>query len=217
MLKIPVLFAQKRSHYEKLPGTDIYNIERNALSIPRTNTTAGIYHPPCRHWGQLKHFAKPRPGERKLAIWSVLRINRYGGVLEHPYNSELFSKYSLLMNKGFILPIEQVWFGHKARKPTKLYIVGIDKEELPPFEVIATEPTHQVSGLRYRGYDQEGNLIPNRSKSAQLPELSKKAREATPPKFGEWLLQICRTIEAKKSRIGQLYTQGQHTIYNVAQ
>jgi hypothetical protein len=197
-----VLFARSDSHYKNYPNLEVFDADRNALSCK--DETASIYHPPCRAWGQLKHFAKPRPGERKLAIWSLLRINKFGGVLEHPANSELFKKYYLLMNKGFVLDLEQVWFGHKARKPTKLYIVGIDRSELPHFKKIATEPTHQITWLRGK--------TKNGLKQRRLPGLEKKDREGTPPLFADYLIKICDLIEEKKNKLGYLKTQGQRVI-----
>ncbi|HUD42003.1 MAG TPA: hypothetical protein VMR06_08395 [Dokdonella sp.] len=88
MTDVAVLFARADSIYKTMPGCDVYDAERNALTY--RGGAPIIAHPPCRAWGRLSYFAKPRYGERKLAIWSVLHIRRNGGVLEHPVASKLW-------------------------------------------------------------------------------------------------------------------------------
>jgi hypothetical protein len=85
---ISVLFARSDSVYKTLPECDVYDAERNALNYP--GETPIIAHPPCRAWGQLRHFAKPQPGEKDLARWAVDQIRQFGGVLEHPAHSTLW-------------------------------------------------------------------------------------------------------------------------------
>ncbi len=191
---VNIFFARSDSHYKGLRGVDVFDIERNALTVKKTNQQASVYHPPCRAWGQLKGFAKPRSGERKLAIWSLIRVKRYGGVLEHPVNSSLFKKYKNMLDGGITIDISQVWFGHKARKETRLYIKGLSLSELPTYKVISTKPTHQVT--RMRKIDKYGVMY----YASDLPELSKKDRERTPIMLSKWLVKICRLIETKKKQ-----------------
>ena len=186
---IDILFTRTDSNYNKFDHIRCWDIKANALNCK--SSTAAIYHPPCRAWGQLKHFANPRRGERKLAVWSLIRCNKYGGVLEHPVNSELFKHYKHLMQRGITVDIEQVWFGHKARKPTRLYIHGLRIEQLPVYEKIATEPTHRVA--RIGKINKEGII-----EHSKLIELNPKEREETPPAFAAWLIQICKIIEYNK-------------------
>lgn len=96
---IPVLFARKDSVYKTLPGTDVYDVERDALTW--LGGSALIAHPPCRAWGQLKYFAKPRPNEKELAVWAIENIRRWGGVLEHPYRSDLWKSLNLPLPQHF--------------------------------------------------------------------------------------------------------------------
>jgi hypothetical protein len=85
---VAVLFARADSHYKALPGVDVWDIERDALKWPGGHPV--VAHPPCRAWGKLYYFAKPRPGEKDLALFAVKQIRRYGGVLEHPKDSKLW-------------------------------------------------------------------------------------------------------------------------------
>lgn len=58
------------------------------------------------------------------------KVRIFGGILEHPYNSKLWSA-SHCTNwgtrdefGGILLPVYQNWWGHRALKKTGLYIVG---------------------------------------------------------------------------------------------
>ena len=83
---ISVLFARKDSIYKQF-NVDVWDIDRDARLWPGGN--ACICHPPCRAWGKLKAFAKPRNDEKELALISIDFIRRNGGVLEHPAQSSL--------------------------------------------------------------------------------------------------------------------------------
>lgn len=75
MLSTPVLFTRSDSPYLAL-GCDCYDITRDARTWP--GGRPGIFHPPCRSWGQLAHFAKPRPDERELGNWSMRMVHLHG-------------------------------------------------------------------------------------------------------------------------------------------
>lgn len=192
-MKIAILFARADSVYKDMPDTDVYDIERDARTWPGGG--AGVYHPPCRAWGQLSHMAKPRPDEKDLARWSIAQIRKFGGVLEHPKKSKLWPDQGLPRpgqrdkNGGFTMPIFQSWWGHKAEKATFLYVSGIEPWELPDFPIRMGDATHVVgtSGRRRDG---------TRDKSR--PEITKAEREHTPPALAEWLVEVARRIEAKK-------------------
>jgi len=184
MNDIAVLFARADSIYKSLPGCDVYDIDRNALTY--RGDLPIVAHPPCRAWGALRKFAKPRFGERKLAIWSVLHIRRNGGVLEHPNASRLWPTMNLPapgardIFGGYTLPIDQDWFGHRAEKRTRLYIVGCEPRDLPAFPISLEEPTHCVAQSA------------RRQKLRLTPEITKPEREATPPQLAIWLCEIAR-------------------------
>ena len=74
---VAVLFASEDSAYKTLAGCDVYDIERDALTWP--GGCPVVAHPPCRAWGQLRYWAKPRPGEKELALWAVEQVQRWGG------------------------------------------------------------------------------------------------------------------------------------------
>lgn len=69
---IAILFARSDSIYKTIPGVDVYDKERNALSF--TGGCPVVAHPPCRGWGRLRKFSNPEPGELDLAIWAVSQV-----------------------------------------------------------------------------------------------------------------------------------------------
>lgn len=93
LVKVAVLFARADSVYKTMPGLDVWHAARDALTWP--GGAPVIAHPPCRSWGNLAHFAKPRHGERELALWAVDQVRIHGGVLEHPATSRLWREKPL--------------------------------------------------------------------------------------------------------------------------
>ncbi len=179
---IAVLFGRRDSIYKDL-GAETWDYDRDAKNWPRGSPL--IAHPPCRAWGRLKNLAQPRPGEKELALWAVSVIRNDGGVLEHPHGSTLWRDAGLPsvggrdIFGGFTLEVMQWWWGHKALKPTWLYVCGIDPENVPPYPPIPYgRPTYVVQQAHRKGHPE------------WLPELSKTDRERTPAGFALWLLEL---------------------------
>lgn len=175
---VAVLFARRDSNYKSIPRLDVYDIERDATTY--AGEMPVIAHPPCRAWGRLRHFAKPRAGEKALALFAVKQVRRNGGVLEHPAWSTLWDAAGLPMPGesdpwGFTERVNQFWWGHKALKPTWLYICGVDRSKLPAHPLILGEPEY-IIGSSYK-------------KSPKKP-LPKSLREHTPPAFCDYLVAI---------------------------
>ena len=130
-------------------------------------------------------FAKPRADEKALAPWAIAQIRKYGGVLEHPQGSKLWPEMGLPDPgkrdefDGWTLPIHQHWWGHRAQKATKLYIVGCDPQDIPTVPYRMDEPTHVIGDVGRAG---KGNR----------PEVSKAEREHTPHDFAVWLVELAR-------------------------
>ena len=88
MIIVSVLFARADSYYKTIPYVDVYDAERNAMTW--IGGTPVVAHPPCRAWASLQHCAKPKPGEKNYALWSIEQVRTWGGVLEHPQRSTLW-------------------------------------------------------------------------------------------------------------------------------
>jgi len=185
---VSALFVRENSIYKTL-GVDCWDIKRDARKFNGKNPI--IAHPPCRAWGQLSHMAKPREGERELAIWSINQIRKFGGVLEHPRASKLWKEMNLPIGRevdeygGFTICVNQHWWGHKAEKKTLLYICGCKISDLPSiplrFELVEFVIT---SGHR------KGDL-------GWKPRVTQQEREATPPDFAKWLINVASRCSSR--------------------
>lgn len=184
MIDVAILFARQDSNYKAMAGCDVYDIDRDA------RTFAGgmpvVAHPPCRAWASLRHHAKPRDGEKDLAFFAIDAVRTNGGVLEHPWLSTLWSVAGLPESGsidqwgGWTLPIDQNWFGHRARKRTRLYIVGVTPRQIPEIPIVLGEATHTVG------------LWSGRDRSRCRPSIAKWEYENTPPALAEWLVELAR-------------------------
>ena len=188
---VAILCAREDSIYKSLPGCDVYDIDRDAISF--SGGLPVIAHPPCRSWGRLRKFSKPRPGERDLARFCVRAVQMCGGVLEHPTASSLWADMNLPRPGevpdefgGYSLQVSQFWFGHRAEKSTWLYICGVDRSLIPPAPLRFDQPTHVVAQC---------------TKSVQKrPELPRAEREATPPGFAAFLLNIVDLVSKQTDK-----------------
>ncbi|WP_217698862.1 hypothetical protein [Sediminibacterium ginsengisoli] len=172
-------------------GLDVYDIERDARTFP--NTSAVIAHPPCRAWGRLRHFAKPRPDEKDLAFHAIAVIRKCGGVLEHPEYSTLWAAAGLPrpgagydQYGGWSLSVDQSWWGHKARKRTWLYIVGVQAADVPPIPLSFDAVQYCIGGNHGSKFNK------------RLKDLPKADRERTPEPFAKWLYQLALICQNNK-------------------
>ena len=185
--EVAVLFARADSIYKTIPGCDVYDIERDARTWP--GGCPVVAHPPCRAWGRLSHMANPRPDEKDLARWAVAQIRRWGGVLEHPNTSRLWSDQGLPEPGqvdsfgGWTLPIHQHWFWHRAEKKTRLYIVGCSPLNIPDMPMVLGEASHTIASSKARQH---------RDHPQFRPEVTKAEREHTPPQLAQWLVGLAR-------------------------
>lgn len=186
MAKVAALYVRADSIYKSMPGVDSWDKGRGAERY--AGPWPVVAHPPCRAWGRLRHFAVPEPGEKQLAICAVQAVQKFGGVLEHPEGSTLW-RAALLPRPGepadefggWTISVDQVDWGHKARKRTWLYVCGLERKRLPGWTAALFPPTHTVgSGALWGG----------------LKNLHKADRERTPQAFAEWLVEVAKRCGA---------------------
>jgi hypothetical protein len=130
--------------------------------------------------------------EKGLAPWSVDRIRRVGGILEHPSGSKLFNHLPAIGETdfygGFVIEIDQYDFGHVAHKKTKLYIVGVAPEDLPPLPP-KDETVHYCEKGKRRSI--AGNV-------KGTTRCTQKQREYTPEGLIDWIENTLQIIKDKK-------------------
>lgn len=173
---ISVLFVSKNSVYKTL-GVDCWDEDRDALKWAGGNSV--VAHPPCRLFSALKHMSRAPESEKELAYWALEQVRQWGGVLEHPARSKLWEEKGLPLpgrrdEWGWTLCVSQYWFGHKGEKATWLYIVGIDRKELPPVPLRLGYPVNVFAGSSRR----------------QEPGARHSLRSATPIEFARWLIEV---------------------------
>jgi hypothetical protein len=185
---VVALYVDPRGPY---PGIvrEWYDAERNAMSY--RGSLPVVAHPPCGPWSQLSQLHK-HAEEIALAPHAVAVVQRCGGVLEHPKGSKLWDACGLPKpgesndpTGGWTLEVAQCDWGHPARKRTWLYIVGIDRWDLPPMPE-PREPTHWASGGRTRS-SRQGSPVPPGIKVCSAQQ---RRRTPTPTDFGHWLVSV---------------------------
>ena len=169
-MTVAVLFVRADSHYKTMPGVDAWDAERDAREY--NGLLPVVAHPPCRAWGRYAHWAKPREGEKELALFAVEKVRQLGGVLEHPAASRLWGAAGLPEPGkrdefgGQALVVNQSWWGHRAPKATRLYVVGASSiPEIPMKLGVA---------------------------AGRIENMNVREREMTPPAFAEWLVELAR-------------------------
>lgn len=156
-----------------------------------------VAHPPCGPWSTLRTLSREGDAVRALAPHAVEMVRRYGGVLEHPRGSRLWEHVGLPRPGdlpdawgGLTYEVQQVDWGHVARKRTWLYVVGVAPGDMPPAPPPG-EPTHWASGVHTPG--SRGKPPPG------IKICSAQQRRRTPEAFARWLVTVAQraALEAK--------------------
>lgn len=174
MAKIAVLYAKEKSVYLQIAGLDVWDEKRDARNY--AGILPVIAHPPCRAWGRLRHRSKHRDDERDLAFHALGMVRDCGGVLEHPSGSAFWREADLPRPGeqpdrygGYTIAVNQVDWGHRARKATWLYIVGVPLRRLP------ARPPPGVA-------------------RTTVERMWRGEREATPFRFAMWLVHLASRV-----------------------
>lgn len=189
-MTVAVLFAREDSNYKALADVDVFDAERDARTYD--GPWPVVAHPPCRAWGRLRAFAKPRPDERNLGRLAVALVREFGGVLEHPESSTLWAAQQLPAPGtrdaygGWTLPVHQWWWGHRAQKKTWLYIVGCKPAEIPEMPMRLGQSDCRIRLDKRRA---DGTHI-RKGDSDYQPILGDAEREHTPPELARWLVEL---------------------------
>lgn len=183
---VAALYVDPRGPYPRMDGVDCWDEQRDARSYEGPHPV--VAHPPCGPYGRLRHLCTKQ--DASCAPRALEQVRAFGGVLEHPKSSRLWEAYDLPQPGalpdaygGVTIAVEQVRWGHVARKRTWLYLVGVrDAGKDPP----SREPTHWIGG----GRQHTGSRTP--VPAGILCASSEQARR-TPPAFAQWLVQLARS------------------------
>lgn len=177
--QVAALFVSGRTIYRHLPGVEVFDKRRDARQF--AGGMSVVAHPPCRHWSRLRHQAGANATaaeieeEKRLGVWAVEQVMRWGGVLEQPAGSLLWDACQLPRcgdySDAFCFTeyIEQSWFGFPTPKATWLLVCGVPRR-------LVNVPTFQL-----------------RAKSlASFSDLNSFERSRTMRPMAEWLCQLAR-------------------------
>lgn len=202
--QVSVLFTQKNSTYNSL-DVDCWDEQRNALNYSGQNRL--ICHPPCRLFSRLKKFSTAPACEKLLGIYAVLMVRKYGGVVEQPAGSSLWKLCNITRSPepdefgGYVINVQQNWFGYQCKKSTDLYIVGCPLYLLPALPLNFTAIKNAI-----------GN-------SQSLPAVnSKESRSFTTLPFARWLIEIAKKSKGGSAASNHSCISCLHplTMYNIA-
>ncbi len=183
---VAVLFARSDSIYKSFSECDVWDAERDALTWP--GGAPVVAHPPCRLWGRLFALSTAPETERATGFFAVEAVRRWGGVLEHPAHSKLWKAAGLpkpgMVDKwgGWTLSAPQFWWGHRAYKRTWFYICGVSPAGVPPVPLVLGDAEFRIGGPPSTWRKAQG--------WKELPCVTKREREATPPALARWLVDL---------------------------
>jgi len=198
---IAALFVEADGIYSNRPDVDCWDIVRDARTY--TGSDPVVAHPPCQRWGRywsggpsakVRRIKGDDDGCFKSALASVRRC---GGVLEHPEASHAWAAFGLARplargwtaagdGIGWTCRVEQGHYGHRARKATWLYAVGVDLPSLvwgPSVGERLDEGFHSAAerkAARLAG-------------KAPIKRLSTAENLATPIAFAEILISLAKS------------------------
>jgi hypothetical protein len=200
-MRVAALYVDSaRGAYVGLPGVDVWGwATRDGQQIDAfaehrdARLYAGPYpvvaHPPCGPWGRYRWNYGGGEGDALAGVRAVDQVRTWGGVLEHPSHSLLWAECALPAPGepadrygGRTVAVQQCDWGHRAQKPTWLYIVGSATE--PPYPP-AGVPTHCITRVHA---------------GLPRPELPKRERHLTPVAFARWLVELARSCAYRTTR-----------------
>lgn len=195
-MTVAALYIDERGVYPKMPDVECWGVERDARLY--AGPWSVIAHPPCGPWGELRHLYKGN--EHDCAGYAIAAVRKFGGVMEHPHKSKFWAVADtpapgspLDEFGGFTVDVDQVSWGHVARKRTRLYFVRVPRARVTTTMRTGGTPTHWVSGSR--NPNQRGGSVP-----PGIKVCSAEQRRRTPPAFAEWLVMLARSASGFSAR-----------------
>lgn len=202
---LAALYVETNGSYFGIPGVEPWDEKKDARLYRGPHPV--IAHPPCQRWGKF-WAGQPawiaKTGERKIKgddagcfAAALASVREFGGVLEHPWGSHAWKHFNIAVpprsggwikadDFGWTCCVEQGRYGHYARKPTLLYVVGQKPDDLlwgvsePKFpqwaiDKYGIEKCKRAGELAFKGGGKDNSH-----------------RIGTPPQFREVLLSIAK-------------------------
>ena len=200
---IAALFVDPAGVYSGLPDVEVWDEARDARLYP--GPWPVVAHPPCSRWCRLAGLVEAQWGHKRgedggCFASALAAVRRWGGVLEHPAYSDAWPAFGIpapprhggwirAFCGGWTCHVEQVRYGHPAKKATWLYSVGSDLPSLRWGSVLDVQSSVLVSWC--------GN---HTSKFDKRPRVGKSAGAATPAAFRDVLLDMARSVTERRTK-----------------
>lgn len=232
-MTVAALYVARGGCYFGLPDVDPWDEGRDARRYP--GPWPVVAHPPCDRWGRYA-TGGPNPLARRRDVGddggcfkcALADVRRWGGVLEHPAASKAWPAHGLHApphrggwvvadeHGGWTCHVEQGHYGHRGRKATWLYAVGVEPPSL-------RRGPSRASGSRDRGArsreEREQHRRFMRPPAGISPEeraerrayleqrsawvcperMGKTERTATPIPFRDLLLSMARSVAQRRA------------------
>ena len=202
-VSVAALYVEPAGPYANLDGVDVWDEARDARTYKGPHPV--VAHPPCARWGrywggsptQWPRLVKGDDGGCFDAALTAVR--KFGGVLEHPEASHAWPHAGLIkplkrggwfadIYGGWSCCVEQGHYGHRARKATWLYAVGID---VPSLTWGKSEATIKLED-DYHTAEERRRAV----KTGACQRLSHRERGGTPVPFRDLLLSMARSVRS---------------------
>jgi hypothetical protein len=204
---IAALFVATGGIYFGRDDVDPWDVTRDARTYAGPHPV--VAHPPCERWGRY-WYGGPSCRTRKVKgddggmfAFCLDAVRRFRGVLEHPAASHAWAHFGLARpphtggwvradDGGWTCHVEQGHYGHRARKATWLYAVGVDLPSL------AWGPSAARQRLDEGFHSAAERKAARDAGVAPRARLSRAANIATPPAFAEILISMARSVAARR-------------------
>jgi hypothetical protein len=203
-MNVAALYVHKGGVYWNLDGVDPWDRDRDARLY--SGPWPVVAHPPCERWGRYWSGGPSAKVRRKRGddggcfAAALASVRRWGGLLEHPADSSAWKVFELLCPPrtggggwvvadwlgGWTCCVEQGHYGHRARKATWLYAVGV---QLPSLEWGESDGIRLEDGFHSNEERQAARARGERPRE----RLSAVERLSTPVPFRDLLLSIAAT------------------------
>lgn len=165
-----------------------------------------VAHPPCARWGRYWSGGPSATVRRQLGddggcfAAALAAVRTWGGVLEHPEASHAWHRFGIprpprwggwiaTICGGWTCCVEQGHYGHRARKPTWLYVHGC----VPPELRWGPSAASLRLDAGYHSAEERRKAV----RRGALERLSKRECAATPLAFRDLLLDLARAARKK--------------------
>lgn len=211
---IAALYVETDGCYFGLEGVDAWDLSRDARTY--SGPYAVVAHPPCQRWGKLwagqplfikqTGIRKKKGDDDGCFAAALSAVRRFGGVLEHPWQSHAWPHFGLKVPKrtggwivadrfgGYTCCVEQGKYGHYARKPTMLYAVDV---ELPELEWGRSEMKLDPVVVERMGLKRAKRLG---EVGARGGGRDSAPRIGTPEQFRDLLLQMAQSVKLNTAK-----------------